>query len=826
WVLVEQAQGSSEQLKKLNITLCDEDGQVCVQLIGFSARAFGDKQIKGNPQKRVQKLSRPVESTIASGALEERIRKWMSNEVARLLKMPEQEVDVDSEFSEFGFDSISLTEFGAELNRTGSIELSPTVFFEYPTIASFSAYLAQEYGAEFSERFADLGDLNNAPTEDVNEHQSPENNQDMSLHEDVVTRIDWLQGFDTEPVKSPSVAVIGMSGRFPGARNLTEFWENIRDAKDCISEIPAERWNWQALAEKNLTNVKWGGFMEGVEEFDALFFGISPREAQLMDPQQRLLMTYTWKALEDAGYAPQSLAGSDTSIFVGTGNSGYSDLLAMSGGKIEGYTSTGLVTSVGPNRISYLLNIHGSSEPIETACSSALVAIHRAVGVIEMGLSKMALAGGINTLLSAMTHIAFDKAGMLSPDGRCKSFGQNANGYVRGEGVGMLLLKSLTEAEQDGDHIYGVIRGTAVNHGGRANSLTAPNPKAQAQLLEAAIRKAGVDPRTVSYIEAHGTGTELGDPVEVNGLKTAFKHLYDDANITAERQQDYQEAYCALGSVKSNIGHLEVASGAAGVIKTLLQFKHKTLAASLHSEPLNPHIKLAQSPFYLLHKTQPWHALKSVQGEELPRRAGVSSFGFGGVNAHVLLEEYRAEPVALESQQGSVIVVLSAKTQDALLRQQRGLLDYINLAGVSLRDLAYTLQVGRDAMAVRWATTVSNLNELKDKLTRSIAAEQHIDSVFVGNEKKSRQQNSLFNSDSEFKDIVANWLSLGKNYKLAQLWAGGFNLDWHLLYGEVMPRRISLPTYPFAQQRCWVDIDSSVSRQGSQGEPGKQQGAT
>ncbi|WP_261595507.1 type I polyketide synthase, partial [Pseudoalteromonas holothuriae] len=568
--------------------------------------------------------------------------------------------------------------------------------------------------------------------------------------------------------------------------------------------------------------------MEGVEEFDALFFGISPREAQLMDPQQRLLMTYTWKALEDAGYAPQSLAGSDTAIFVGTANTGYSELLAMAGNKVEGYSSTGMVSSVGPNRISYLLNIHGPSEPIETACSSALVAIHRAVGVIEAGLSKMALAGGINTLLSAMTHVAFDKAGMLSPDGRCKSFGQNANGYVRGEGVGILLLKSLTEAEQDGDHIYGVIRGTAVNHGGRANSLTAPNPKAQAQLLEAAIRKAGVDPRTVSYIEAHGTGTELGDPIEINGLKSAFKHLYNDANIAAERQQDYQEAHCALGSVKSNIGHLELAAGAAGVIKTLLQFKHKTLAASLHSEPLNPHIKLAQSPFYLLHKTQPWHALKSAQGEELPRRAGVSSFGFGGVNAHIVLEEYRVAPVALESQQGSVVVVLSAKTQDALLRQQQGLLYYLNHthARISLGDLAYTLQVGRDAMAVRWATTVFDLNELKDKLVRGIDGEQHINNVYVGGDKSSREQYGLLNNDAEFNETILKWLSLGKNYKLAQLWAGGFNLDWHLLYGEVMPRRISLPTYPFAQQRCWVDIDSSVSRQGSQGEPGKQQSAT
>ena len=832
WVVVEQAQGGSEQLKKLNITLCDEAGQVCVKLVGFSARAFGENQAESKTKKSTSKALRPDASALASDALEERIRAWMSNEVARLLKMPERDVDVDSEFSEFGFDSISLTEFGEELNRSGSFELSPTAFFEYPTIASFSAYLAQEHGAEFSKRFADLGESHSESEKTETTVQAFENEQTMSMHEDVITRSEWLLGVNNQnvmsPVRTPSVAIIGMSGRFPGARDLSEFWENIRDAKDCISEIPTDRWDWQALADKNLSDVKWGGFMDGVDEFDALFFGISPREAQLMDPQQRLLITYTWKALEDAGYAPHSLAGSDTAIFVGTGNSGYSDLLAMSGGKIEGYTSTGLVSSVGPNRISYLLNIHGPSEPIETACSSALVAIHRAVGVIEAGLSKMALAGGINTLLSAMTHVAFDKAGMLSPDGRCKSFGQNANGYVRGEGVGMLLLKSLTEAERDGDHIYGVIRGTAVNHGGRANSLTAPNPKAQAQLLEAAMRKAGVDPRTVSYIEAHGTGTELGDPIEVNGLKTAFKHLYEDTDIFVERQQEYQDAYCALGSVKSNIGHLELAAGAAGVIKTLLQFKHKTLAASLHSEPLNPHIKLAQSPFYLVHKTQPWLALKSAQGVELPRRAGVSSFGFGGVNAHVVLEEYQPVSVAVEPQLGSVIVVLSAKTQDALLRQQQGLLDYLNQTqrNISLQDLAYTLQVGRDAMAVRWATTVSEIHELKEKLARAIDGEKLIDNVYVSGDKSSLEQYGLLNNDAEFHETILKWLSMGKNYKLAQLWAGGFKLDWRLLYGEVLPRRISLPTYPFAQQRCWVDIDPNAASQGALTQKNNQQGGT
>ena len=296
---------------------------------------------------------------------------------------------------------------------------------------------------------------------------------------------------------------------------------------------------------------------------------------------------------------------------------------------------TGVVPSVGPNRVSYFLDLHGPSEPIETACSSSLVAVHRAMQALASDNCEMAIAGGVNTLLTPDLYISLDKAGMLSVDGRCKAFSRHANGYVRGEGVGMLVLKKLKAAEQAGDHIYGVIRGSAENHGGRAQSLTAPNPKAQAELIRAAHRRAGIDPRTVSYIETHGTGTALGDPIEINGLKSAFgESLEANGNVPAG------QAYCGLGTVKSNIGHLELASGVAGLIKVLLQLQHKTLVKSLHCEELNPYIQLENSPFYIVRETQPWRPLQDAQGRDLPRRAGVSSFGVGGVNAHVVIEEY------------------------------------------------------------------------------------------------------------------------------------------------------------------------------------------
>lgn len=425
------------------------------------------------------------------------------------------------------------------------------------------------------------------------------------------------------------IAIVGMSGVFPMARDVDEFWKNLEEGRDCITEIPEDRWDWKTYygdpeQEANKTNIKWGGFIDGIYEFDPLFFGISPREAALMDPQQRLLMTYIWKAIEDAGIQAGSLSGTRTGIFVGTANSGYSGMIYQGNVGVEAYSSSGMAPSVGPNRMSYFLNIHGPSEPVETACSSSLVAIHRAVRAIEDGSCEMAIAGGVNVIITPELHISFNKAGMLCEDGRCKTFSNKANGYVRGEGAGMLFLKKLKDAEKDGDHIYGVIRGTAVNHGGRANSLTAPNPRAQADVLVNAYTKAGIDPRTVSYIEAHGTGTELGDPIEINGLKAAFKELYENTEGPG-----ITESHCGLGSVKTNIGHLELASGIAGVIKVLLQLKHKKLVKSLHCDAINPYIKLEGSPFYIVQEAQEWKPQRDILGEDIPRRAGVSSFGFG-----------------------------------------------------------------------------------------------------------------------------------------------------------------------------------------------------
>jgi polyketide synthase PksN len=433
------------------------------------------------------------------------------------------------------------------------------------------------------------------------------------------------------------------------------------------------------------------------------------------------------------------------------------------------------------------------------------VALRRGLLAIRSGESAMAIVGGVNSIVSPSGHITFSKAGMLSQDGRCKTFSAQANGYVRGEGVGILVLKKLSAAERDGDHVYGLIRGSAENHGGRASSLTAPNPKAQAALLVSAYREAGIDPRSIGYIEAHGTGTPLGDPVEINGLKSAFKELYQAAGAGAA-----ELPHCGLGSVKSNIGHLELAAGVAGVIKVLLQLKHKTLVKSLHSETVNPHIDLDGSPFYVVRDNQPWEALRDAQGRELPRRAGVSSFGFGGVNAHVVIEEYvptATTPVPAAPAEQPVLIVLSAKNPEGLRAQVARLLEWADTHAADaddLADAAYTLQVGREPMEERLALIVDSVGALRDKLTQYLAGEAAIDDLYVGQAKRNKDAIGMLTLDEDMSKTIDAWIAKGKYGKLLDFWCRGLSLDWNKFHGGARRRRVSLPTYPFARKRYWV----------------------
>jgi polyketide synthase PksN len=416
---------------------------------------------------------------------------------------------------------------------------------------------------------------------------------------------------------SQPIAVVGMSGVMPQSADLQEFWEHLRQGRDLISLIPEDRWRWQdfygdPLQESNKTNSKWGGFMKEVDKFDPLFFGIAPREAQMMDPQQRIFLQTVWQAIEDSGHRVADLAGTKTGLFVGVATNDYINLVNRLQIGIDGYTASGNSHSVLANRVSYLLNLRGPSAPLDTACSSSLVALHRAIESIHTGSCDMAIVGGVQVMLTPAAHISFAMAGMLSPDGRCRTFDKGANGYVRGEGAGAILIKPLSKAEADGDHIYAVIRATAENHGGRVTTLTAPNATAQAELLIEAYQKAGIDPATVGYIECHGTGTSLGDPIEIQALSRAFAELYK-----RHGKAPPATPHCGLSSVKTNIGHLETAAGVAGVLKALLAIKHKQIPANIHFEEVNPYINLKGTPFYIVGETREWQPPEDGAGTRL-----------------------------------------------------------------------------------------------------------------------------------------------------------------------------------------------------------------
>jgi len=413
----------------------------------------------------------------------------------------------------------------------------------------------------------------------------------------------------------------------------------------------------------------WCGLLDGIAEFDHEFFGVSPREATHMDPQQRLLLEVAWQALEHAGHAPDRLRGSDTGVFVGISSDDYSRLYADDFALLEAYSGTGNALSVAANRISYFLDLRGPSWVVDTACSSSLVSIHQACQSLRLRGCSLALAGGVNLILAPQLTIAFSQAGMMSPRGRCRAFDDSADGYVRGEGCGVVVLRRLSDALRDRDNILALIRGSAVNQDGRTNGLTSPNGLSQQAVIRKALANANVSPAHIGYVEAHGTGTSLGDPIEMNSLMEVLMQ----GRSPGDR--------CWVGSVKTNIGHLEAAAGIAGLMKVVLALMHKEIPPQLHLKSLNRYISLDGTPLSIPAESAPW------PGERGRRLAGVSSFGFAGTNAHVILQEAPSREIALPAtDRPRHVLTLSARSNQALR----------NLAGLYANSLRRSAETGRD----------------------------------------------------------------------------------------------------------------------------------
>ncbi|MEM6610959.1 MAG: beta-ketoacyl synthase N-terminal-like domain-containing protein [Cyanobacteria bacterium P01_C01_bin.72] len=630
-----------------------------------------------------------------------------------------------------------------------------------------------------------------------------------------------------EQAKYEPIAVVGMGCRFPGASNPEEFWQLLEAGRDAVTSTPRERWQLEDLPNKVCPTQ--GGFVPHLKEFDPSFFRLAPRETASIDPQQRLLLEVSWEALENAAIAPERIQGSQTGVFVGIAAVDYwYQLLSRKQTEIDAYLTTGNTHSLASGRISHFFNFTGTSLSLDTACSSSLVAVHLAIKSLRDRECHLALAGGVNRLISPKISINFAQAKMLAPDGRCKTFDESANGFVRSEGCGVVVLKRLSDAIADQDQIRAVLLGSATNQDGRTSSITTPSSLSQQAVIKQALINSKVAADQVSYLETHGTGTSLGDAIELEALSQVF--------------QDNEEL--VLGAVKTNIGHLESAAGIASLIKTVLALENNLIPPNLHLKQANTKVNWQELPFKL-----PRQAIAWSKKAEL-RIAGISSFGFSGTNAHLLVQEADTAP-ALQTKPAQLrhlyLFTLSARSKKALKQLARKYLDYLNShSDLLIEDICFTVNVGRSHFSHRVAMAVTSLVELQTKLTQytsqksspatyqgkanlnqelklaceyklehhelkelieAIIVSQTIakdlaDIVWQISHQKTdpiQQQNTIY---SLVKPEVDSWQLFIEG--IAQLYVLGIKINWKQLGNKSGGNKTSLPTYPFQRAVYWL----------------------
>ncbi|MEL6855144.1 MAG: beta-ketoacyl synthase N-terminal-like domain-containing protein [Cyanobacteria bacterium J06607_13] len=594
-----------------------------------------------------------------------------------------------------------------------------------------------------------------------------------------------------EQAKHEPIAIIGMSCRLPGGANTPEaLWKLLLRQKDAIAPVPKDRWPLEAFYHPDPSApgkvvAQSGGFIPHLYDFDAPFFRISPREALTLDPQQRLALELGWEALENAAIAPETISaesGQSVGVFLGISSiDHWQKVLAQPPEALDAYLATGNTHSVAAGRLSYLLGVTGPSMAVDTACSSALVAVHLACQSLRNQECTIALAGGVNRIITPAASISFSKARMLSADGRCRTFDQAASGFGRAEGGGMVALKRLSDAREAGDRIHAVILGSAVNHNGRTNGLTAPSRTAQQAVIRQAIAASRIEADDVSYIETHGTGTALGDPIEVGALSDVFGDLFGK-----ERGQNPPENPIILGAVKTNIGHTEAAAGIAGLIKAALATQHRQIPANLHLKTPNPEIEWHQLPFHLPEQTLDW------QPAHQQPTAGISAFGFNGSNAHLILQAAPEPSVSAEATETPQLLPLSAQTPAALKQLAARYAQHLSAhPNVNLADLCYTASIGRSHFTHRLAILTSTPTDLRQILIDIIAGRPHPHCL----------QSADLGQLADISGEDAQW-------QTALRYVQGEPINWQAYYqqnastaGQVSPHRIvDLPLYPFQRQ--------------------------
>lgn len=600
------------------------------------------------------------------------------------------------------------------------------------------------------------------------------------------------------PTHSEDMAIIGMSLKLPDANDVDQFWSNLRSGVDSIAPFPESRRKdvepliqYTYMRDRKVTFCE-AGYLDEIDKFDYKFFNISPKEASLMDPNQRLFLQTAWNAIEDAGYGGEQLTGSRTGLFIGySGWPMYGQFVSYVEPESFDISVSGNISAIMAKRLHQYLDLKGPSMLVDTACSSSLVALHQACQSIKNGDCEQALVGGIRLLLLPVE--GFIKYGIESHHNRTKSFDDDADGTILSEGIAAIMIKPLSKALQDGDHIDAVIKGSAINQDGRSVGITAPNALAQEDVMIRAWQNAKVEPETISYIEAMGSGTQLGDPIEIDGIQKAFRKY-------TSRQQ-----FCAIGSVKTNIGHTDSTSGLAGVIKCVLSMQHRELPPTLHFERPNRNIRLEQSPVYINDQLNEWEANGKT------RRCGISSFGFSGTNGHIVLEEAPGQAAAGQEEaagpESLYLLPLSAKSETSLselIRKYAGWLE--QKEQLHLRDMCYTAATGRGHYSYRAAILFRSLEDLQQKLNRLVQeglAEDKEKGIFYGSHH-ARTSGSKGNPSSPTS--LLRELNEEELVRLCDLYIGGSSISWSRLYEGESRKKMRLPVYSFDRHRCWMNI--------------------
>ncbi|MFD5082182.1 beta-ketoacyl synthase N-terminal-like domain-containing protein [Kitasatospora sp. NPDC058406] len=694
-------------------------------------------------------------------------------------------------------------------------DIPPTLTFEYPTVADIAEHLRRTRGPELcallGQEHTESSDTECSDTESaaVGERAAGP----VAVRDPAPAPVASVVAADSD------IAVIAVTGRYPGAPDVETLWRNLRDGVRSITEVPADRWDWRThfdprRGRPDRSYGRWGGFIDGVAEFDAELFHVLPLDAVHTDPQERLFLQTCWHLFEQAGMLGPTTHEPSTGVFVGTMNHTYGKIGATGwpSGRLTGANSAPWSVA---NRVSYFFDLNGPSFAVDSACSSSLTAIHLACESLRRGECRTAVAGGVNLLLHPAHLVGLSGSGMLSSDEACKVFDEAADGFVPGEGVGAVLLKPLAAAVADGDHVWGVIKGSALNTAGRTSGYTVPDPARQSDLVGLAAARAGVEPHTLSYVEAHGTGTALGDPLEIAGLARALAPGRDAGEP------------CAVGSVKANIGHLEGAAGVAGLTKVLLQLKYGRIAPCVSLDRVNPRIDAPVIRFP--RAEEEWRTPPGV-----PRRAGVSGFGAGGANAHLIVEEYLPGRAAGRDAAGrgaadrsadersadggrpgeEHVVLLSARTGGQLgalaAALARTLADPADGTGRSpdLAHLASSSQLGRRELGERLAVTARSAADLRAAL-EAFAAGRPAEGLRTGTARADGSRGGLLD-DEDGRAYVEALTAKRRLDRLAALWTEGVPIDWSRLWPLPRPARVGLPPYPFERRRFWVDAAPAV----------------